>query len=183
MEEQILFAGFGGQGVLSMSKFVAESCMSAGKNVSWVPSYGPEMRGGTCNCTVTVADDEIASPITGSPQVAIVLNRPSLEKFESKVAPGGTLVVNTSLVDQLPTRTDVTILPLPVNELAEELKNPRGANMILLGICMQYCQWVDPEYAMDCFEHIFAGKKESVIEQNRQAFAFGVQYAREHWKK
>jgi 2-oxoglutarate ferredoxin oxidoreductase subunit gamma len=181
METQILFAGFGGQGVLSMGQFLTYAAMEAGKNVSWVPSYGAEMRGGTANCLVTIADQEISSPITENPMTAVIMNGPSLDKFENKVKPNGILVLNSSMVDRKPNREDVQVLELPVNQIAEEINNPRGANMILLGAYLQKTGVVEIEKVLEYFEKIFKGKKPSIIEKNKEAFLTGVEYARKKW--
>ena len=181
MEKQVLFAGFGGQGVLSMGQFLTHAAMGAGKNVSWVPSYGAEMRGGTANCLVTIADEEISSPITENPMMAVIMNRPSLDKFESKLQPNGTLVLNSSLVDRKPLREDLHVLELPVNQIAEEINNPRGANMILLGAYLQKTGVVEIEQVLKHFDSIFKGKKQSVIEKNKEAFLTGVDYAIQKW--
>lgn len=180
-EKQVLFAGFGGQGVLSMGQFLTHAALSSGKNVSWVPSYGAEMRGGTANCLVTISDEEISSPVTESPLMAVVLNRPSLDKFEEKVKKNGTLVINSSLVDREPRRKDVNVLKLPVNDLAEQMGNSRGANMILLGAYLEKTGVVDVNKALEYFEIIFKGKKEEVIAKNKEAFMAGVEYARSNW--
>lgn len=181
MEKQILFAGFGGQGVLSMGQFLTYAAMEAGKNVAWVPSYGAEMRGGTANCLVTIADGEISSPLTENPMMAVIMNRPSLDKFEDKLQPHGTLVLNSSLVDRKPQREDLQVLELPVNQIAEEIDNPRGANMILLGAYLQKTGVVEIEQVLEYFDNIFQGKKPSVIAKNKEAFMTGVEYARQKW--
>ena len=181
LEKQVLFAGFGGQGVLSMAKFLAYAAMSAGKNVTWVPSYGPEMRGGTANCLVTISDEEISSPITENPLVAVVLNRPSLDKFEPLVRTGGVLMINSSLVDRVPVRKDLQVLFLQVNKLAEEIDNPQGANMILIGACLNHTNIVKAEKALEYFEEIFEGKSQEVIEKNKVAFRTGIEYAKTQW--
>ncbi len=180
-EKQVLFAGFGGQGVLSMGQFLTHAAMGAGKNVSWVPSYGAEMRGGTANCLVTIADEEISSPVTENPMMAVIMNRPSLDKFENKIQPNGTIVLNSSLVDRKPARDDLTVLELPVNKLAEEINNPRGANMILLGAYLEKTGVVEIEQVLEIFENIFKGKKQSVIDKNKEAFLAGVAYAQSEW--
>lgn len=180
-EKQVLFAGFGGQGVLSMGQFLTHAALSTGKHVSWVPSYGAEMRGGTANCLVTIADEEISSPLTENPMMAVILNRPSLDKFEPKIQANGTLVINTSLVDRKPVRPDLQVLELPMNRLAEEIGNPRGANMILLGAYLQKTGVVEVEKALEHFEVIFKGKPAGVINKNREAFMAGVEYAKNHW--
>jgi len=180
-EKQVLFAGFGGQGVLSMGKFLTYAAMGAGKNVSWLPAYGAEMRGGTANCLVTIADEEIASPLTDNPGMAIIMNRPSLDRFEDKIQSNGTLLINTSLVDRAPQRDDLKVFQLPVNQLADEMGSSGAANMILLGACLQKTGVVTVEQALEQFEVIFKGKKPAVIERNREAFMAGVQYAKDNW--
>jgi 2-oxoglutarate ferredoxin oxidoreductase subunit gamma len=179
--KQVLFAGFGGQGVLSMGQFLAHAALSTGKHVSFVPSYGAEMRGGTANCLVTISEEEISSPLTENPLMAVILNRPSLDKFEPKIKANGILVINTSLVDRQTERDDLEILELPMNQLAEEIGNPRGANMILLGAYLQKTGVVDVQQALQQFEVIFAGKSNQVIAKNREAFLVGVEYAKTNW--
>ncbi len=180
-EQQILFAGFGGQGVLSMGKFLTYAAMGVGKNVSWLPAYGAEMRGGTANCLVTISDGEIYSPLTENPEVAIILNRPSLDRFEPKIQPNGMLVMNTSLIDRPPARQDLCVYQMPVNQIADEHGGSKIANMILLGACIEKLKLVTVEQALGLFELIFAGKKPGVIDKNREAFLFGVDYARDNW--
>lgn len=180
-EQQILFAGFGGQGILSMGKFLTYAAMGVGKNVSWLPAYGAEMRGGTANCLVTIAEGEIFSPLTENPGAAIILNRPSLDRFESKIKPNGTLVMNTSLIDRPPVRQDLRIFQMPVNRIADEQGSSKLANMILLGACIQKMNIVALEQTLGLFELIFAGKKPGVIDKNRKAFLFGVEYAQNNW--
>ena len=180
-EKQILFAGFGGQGVLSMGQFLAYAAMSAGKHVTWVPSYGAEMRGGTANCLVTISDEEINSPLTENPSTAVVLNRPSLDRFENRVKPDGWLVINSSMVDRDSVRKDLKVLKLPVNELAEELGNMRGANMILLGAYLQKTGLVNVKDALEHIGEVYRHKREEIIQKNREAFTAGVEWARKNW--
>lgn len=180
-EQQILFAGFGGQGVLSMGKFLTYAAMGVGNNVSWLPAYGAEMRGGTANCLVTISDGEIYSPLTENPETAIILNRPSLDRFESKIQPNGMLIMNTSLIDRPPARQDLSIYQMPVNQIADEHGGSKIANMILLGACIEKLKLVTVEQTLGLFELIFAGKKPAVINKNREAFLFGVDYARDNW--
>lgn len=180
-EQQVLFAGFGGQGVLSMGKFLTHAAMGVGKNVSWLPAYGAEMRGGTANCLVTISDGEIYSPLTENPATAIILNRPSLDRFEPKIKPNGTLIMNTSLIDRPPDRKDLCIFQMPVNQIADEHGGSKIANMILLGACIQKMTLVTVEQTLGLFELIFAGKKPGVIDKNKEAFLFGVDYAARNW--
>jgi 2-oxoglutarate ferredoxin oxidoreductase subunit gamma len=133
MQKEIVIAGFGGQGVLFAGQVVTYAAMDAGKEVTWIPSYGPEMRGGTANCTVVIADDEIGSPLVKNPPLAIALNLPSFDKYEDSVAPGGTLIVNQSMVDRSPRRTDIRVVMVPCNEIAEELGDKRLMNMVAVG--------------------------------------------------
>jgi 2-oxoglutarate ferredoxin oxidoreductase subunit gamma len=133
MTEGIFFAGFGGQGIILAGRIVCLAAMGEGKHVSHIPSYGAEMRGGTANCSVVVSDEEIASPLVPQPGVCLVMNKPSLLKFERIVRPGGLLIWNKSLIDTPPTRTDIDILPLPANEIAEAAGSFRSANMVMLG--------------------------------------------------
>ena len=133
MQKEILIAGFGGQGVLFGGQVLAYAAMDAGKEVTWIPSYGPEMRGGTANCTVIIADDEIGSPLVKNPPLAIALNLPSFDKYEETLATGGTLIVNQSMVDRGAKRTDIKVVLVPCNQIAEELGDKRLLNMVAVG--------------------------------------------------
>ena len=136
MTQQFIFAGFGGQGMLLIGKFLAMACMLDGKHVSWLPSYGPEMRGGTANCSVTVSDKEVGSPMVNNADVLIAMNLPSLDKFEHTVKPGGLIVVNSSIIDRKVERDDVKVVYCDANGIAEQVKNPKGANVAILGAMM-----------------------------------------------
>jgi 2-oxoglutarate ferredoxin oxidoreductase subunit gamma len=133
MQKEIVIAGFGGQGVLFGGQVLAYAAMDAGWEVTWIPSYGPEMRGGTANCTVVIADDEIGSPLAKHPPLAIALNLPSFDKYEEMLAAGGTLIVNKSMVDRGAKRTDIRVIFVPCNEIAEELGDKRLLNMVAAG--------------------------------------------------
>ena len=133
MTTEIIFAGFGGQGVILAGKILALAGMSEDKFVSHIPSYGAEMRGGTANCSVIVSDEEIASPVIEEPDVVVALNKPSMTKFEGQLKKGGLLIYNSSLIVTKPTRTDIRTLALPCNEIAAQTNNARGANMVVLG--------------------------------------------------
>ncbi|MDY0125015.1 MAG: 2-oxoacid:acceptor oxidoreductase family protein [Anaerolineaceae bacterium] len=133
MQSEVIISGFGGQGTLYAGQVYAYAGMDEGKHVTWLPSYGPEMRGGTANCTVVISDEEIGSPSALHPRAVIALNLPSLDKYEPLVAPGGFLIVNQSMVNREPTRTDIHWLTIPANDIARELGNERAANMVLLG--------------------------------------------------
>lgn len=128
-----IFAGFGGQGVLSMGLNLAQAAMLEGKYITYLPSYGAEMRGGTANCTVAVSDEEIASPVASSPEFIIAMNQPSLIRFQNQIESGGLFFVNSSLIEAEITRGDIDIVKVPANSIAEELGSPRSANMVMLG--------------------------------------------------
>ncbi|NJC95783.1 MAG: 2-oxoacid:ferredoxin oxidoreductase subunit gamma [Anaerolineales bacterium] len=133
MQKEIIIAGFGGQGVLFGGQVLAYAAMDSGKVVTWIPSYGPEMRGGTANCTVIIADDEIGSPLVKNPPLAIALNLPSFDKYEELLAPGGTLIVNQSMVDRGAKRDDIHVIFVPCNEIAEEIGDKKLLNMVAVG--------------------------------------------------
>ena len=133
MTTEVIFAGFGGQGVILAGKILTLAGMGEDKYVSHIPSYGAAMRGGTANCSVIVSDDEVASPVIENPDVVVALNKPSMVKFEPLLKKGGLLIYNSSLIDIEPSRTDIRTIALPANEMAAECNNPRGANMVVLG--------------------------------------------------
>jgi len=133
MQKEIIIAGFGGQGVLFSGQVLAYAAMDTGKDVTWIPSYGPEMRGGTANCTVIIADHEIGSPLVKNPPLAIALNLPSFDKYEELLAPGGTLIVNESMVDRGAKRDDIKVIFVPCNEIAEEIGDKKLLNMVAIG--------------------------------------------------
>ena len=133
MQKEIIIAGFGGQGVLFGGQVLAVAAMDAGKEVTWIPSYGPEMRGGTANCTVVIADEEIGSPLVEHPPLAVALNLPSFDKYEELLQPGGTLVVNKSMVDRGAKRKDIKVLLVPCSEIAEEIGSRKLLNMVAIG--------------------------------------------------
>ena len=133
MTTEVIFAGFGGQGVILAGKILALAGMSEDKNVSHIPSYGAEMRGGTANCSVIVSDEEVASPVIEHPDVVVALNKPSMAKFEQWLKPGGLLIYNSSLIDAKPARADIRAIALPANDIAAECGNERGVNMVALG--------------------------------------------------
>jgi 2-oxoglutarate ferredoxin oxidoreductase subunit gamma len=137
MQTEIIFAGFGGQGVLFAGQILAFAGMDAGLSVTWMPSYGPEMRGGTANCTVIISDEEIGSPTVSRPKAVVAMNLPSLDKYEPRVANDGVLIVNSSLVNREVQRSDITSLMIPANELAEAIGNRRLTNMVILGALLE----------------------------------------------
>lgn len=174
MLEQNLFAGFGGQGVLLMGQLLAYAGMLEDKFVSWLPSYGPEMRGGTANCSVNISDEPIGSPVVSKATAVVAMNRPSLDKFESYVQPGGMLFINSSIIDRKAERTDIDVYYVPCNEIAEELGNSRVANMIMLGAYIAKTKCVDIEHVLDALLHKLGEKKANLIPVNREALLKGA---------
>ncbi|MGQ9677383.1 MAG: 2-oxoacid:acceptor oxidoreductase family protein [Chloroflexota bacterium] len=175
MHEEMVFAGFGGQGVLFAAQLLAYAGMMQGKQVAWVPSYGPEMRGGTASASVIISDDEIGSLVVSQPTVAVVMNPPSLEKYEPMVKPGGLLVVNRSLISQPVTRTDINVLEVPANDVAVELGNDRLANMVVLGAVLAATNVVPLEMVVAAMKKNLTGPKASLIDANEAAIRRGME--------
>ncbi len=171
---EIIVAGFGGQGVMSIGTTMAEAAMAQGLNVSWLPSYGPEMRGGTANCNVVIADTEIISPIVLEPSELIAMNQPSLDKFEPAVKPGGLILVNQSIVERKVQRDDVQAIYVPSLEIASELGNMRVANMTMLGAYIEATKYLKFETVVDMLRNIFTGKKAHLVELNEVALQRGA---------
>jgi 2-oxoglutarate ferredoxin oxidoreductase subunit gamma len=167
-----IFAGFGGQGVLSMGLNLAQAAMVEGKNVTYLPSYGAEVRGGTANCTVAVSDEDIASPVASSPEFIVVMNKPSLFKFQNLLESGGVLFVNSSLIDAETTRGDIEVIRVSANTIAEELGSPKAANMVMLGAFIKKSNLVSLETVIEELKNIL-GKKKSLIEINTKALKTG----------
>lgn len=178
MLEQNIFAGFGGQGVLLMGQLLAYAGMLEDKEVSWLPSYGPEMRGGTANCSVVISDEPVASPVVTKASAVVAMNRPSLDKFEDAVLPGGMLFINSSIIDKKPERTDIKVYYVPCNEIAEELGNGRVANMVMLGAYIELTKCVDIESVLDALLHKLGEKKAHLIPLNREALNRGAESVR-----
>lgn len=177
MQKEIIIAGFGGQGVLFGGQVVAYAAMDAGKEVTWIPSYGPEMRGGTANCTVVIADDEIGSPLVKNPPLAIALNLPSFDKYEESLASGGHLIVNQSMVDRGPKREDINVILVPCNEIAEELGDKKLLNMVAVGALLTVLPEItiqDVEKALD--GHLPARHKH-LLPKNYEALRRGYEAA------
>lgn len=181
MQNDVIMAGFGGQGILLIGKMLAYAGMHEGKEVSWLPSYGPEMRGGTCNCTVVISDRTVGSPVIQSPRAVLAMNLPSLDKFEANVRPGGLLLVNTSLINREPARSDVRVVKVAANEIANELGNPRGANMVALGAYVGASGAVSLEEVELVVRETFASKPK-VVDVNLEALHRGFDIGREHYE-
>ena len=174
MEKTFIFAGFGGQGMLLIGKFMAMACMLDGKHVSWLPSYGPEMRGGTANCSVIVSDDPVASPLVDKADVIVAMNRPSLDKFEDHVKPGGVLVINSSIIDRKAVRDDIQVVYCDANAIAESIGNPKGANVVMTGAIVKLMGDFSKEAAIAAMNHMFEKKgKAKFNESNAKAFDAG----------
>ena len=174
MERAVVCAGFGGQGVLLAGKILARAGMDAGLDVTWLPSYGPEMRGGTANCTVVLSDEPIGSPIGENPDVLLAMNGPSLDRFEPRVAEGGAIVVNRSLIERDLTRKDVRGIFVAANDVARELGEPRVANMIALGAVVRALGILPLETVAKAMAvELGAKARERLIELNREALERG----------
>lgn len=178
MKKEIMIAGFGGQGVMAIGKTIVEAGMIEDKEVSWVPSYGPEMRGGTSNCSVILSDGRIGAPIITHPTDLIAMNAPSLVKFGSSVQPGGTILINGSSAEDAD-RTDAAVYSVPCDEIAAKLGNPKVANMVMLGAYAAATQAIKQETLVEMIEHMFSGRKAHLIDINKEALAMGADYIRQ----
>jgi 2-oxoglutarate ferredoxin oxidoreductase subunit gamma len=180
MYNEIILAGFGGQGVLLIGKLLTYAGMKAGLEVTWMPAYGPEMRGGTCNCTVVLSDRAVGSPISSNPHAAIVLNLQSIDKFEPTVRPGGVMVMNTSLINRAATRSDIIVVPVPANQIAVEAGSARAANMVALGAYIGASGAVDLSFVKAQVAETFAGRQKLVTLNHTcldKGFEIGHQFA------
>jgi 2-oxoglutarate ferredoxin oxidoreductase subunit gamma len=178
MQTELILAGFGGQGIMFAGQILSYAAMDAGKEVTWIPSYGPEMRGGTANCTVVVSDEEIGSPVVKNPDAALVMNLPSLDKYEPLVKPGGVLVVNASMVDRKPKRKDITSVCVPCSEIAEGMGSPRLANMVAVGALLAALPALtiaDIEAALNAH---MPGRHKHLLPKNVEALQKGADFAR-----
>ncbi len=178
MEEAVIFAGFGGQGVLFSGQLLAHAAMAEGKYVTWIPSYGPEMRGGTANCTVVVSDEPIGSPLVSRYSVAVVFNNPSMLKYRSLVKPGGLLVVNTSIVEAVAERDDITVLSIPATSSASDLGEVKLANMIMCGAMLAARPVVSVDTLRSTLTAKLPGGKRHLLEVNLRAVEEGIALAR-----
>ncbi|WP_018109468.1 2-oxoacid:acceptor oxidoreductase family protein [Bacteroides propionicifaciens] len=175
MKEEIIIAGFGGQGVLSMGKILAYAGLMEDKEVTWMPSYGPEQRGGTANVTVIVSDERISSPIVSTFDIVVVLNQPSLEKFESKVKPGGLLIYEESTIINPPTRTDIKVHSIAAIDAANEMHNSKAFNMIVLGGLLKLKPMVSTEGVLKGLFKTLPERHHHLIPVNEQAITLGGQ--------
>jgi 2-oxoglutarate ferredoxin oxidoreductase subunit gamma len=178
MQKEIIIAGFGGQGVLFGGQVVAYAAMDAGREVTWIPSYGPEMRGGTANCTVVIADDEIGSPLVQNPPLAIALNLPSFDKYEGLLQTGGTLVVNQSMVDRGARRSDIHAVLVPCNEIAEQIGDKRLMNMVAIGALLTALPEITLKDVEKALEAHLPARHKQLLPKNYEALKRGYEAAR-----
>lgn len=167
-----IFAGFGGQGVLSMGLNLAQAAMKEGRNVTYLPSYGAEVRGGTANCTVAISDEEIASPVASSPDFVVVMNQPSMIRFQNQIESGGLLFVNSSLIEAQISRGDIEVVKVPATRMAEELGSPKSANMVMLGTFIKRSQLVSLASITETLKDTL-GNKPKLIAVNEKALKAG----------
>jgi len=179
MQTEIIISGFGGQGALFGGQILAYTAMDEGRHVTWIPSYGPEMRGGTANCTVIISDDDIGSPLVRHPTAVIAMNLPSLDKYEPMVAVGGVLVVNSSLTNRPANRRDITVVSLPANALAEELGSVRLANLVLAGAVLEATGVLSVPMVEKALEVHLPQRHMQLLEANRAALRRGAAAAAE----
>jgi 2-oxoglutarate ferredoxin oxidoreductase subunit gamma len=179
MKEEIIIAGFGGQGVLSMGKILAYAGLMDNREVTWMPAYGPEQRGGTANVTVIISDQEISSPIVDSYDTAVVLNQQSLDKFESKVKPGGVLIYDPYGIHHAPTRADITIVPVDATEAAIEMGNSKTYNMLLLGALLQVRKLLPDDAVIRGLKKTLPERHHNLIPLNQEAIARGKALVKE----
>lgn len=177
METSIVISGFGGQGVLLAGQLLAYAGMDAGKNVTWIPSYGPEMRGGTAHCVVIISDNPIGAPIVNRPDIAVVLNQPSYDKYEKLVKPGGLLVVNSSLVDVHPSRDDIDVVQIPANAIAEEWGTAKMMNMAALGALLASRPVLPLEVVKQALVDHLPATKQHLVEANLKVITHAAEVA------
>jgi 2-oxoglutarate ferredoxin oxidoreductase subunit gamma len=176
--EETIFSGFGGQGALFAGQLLAYAGMAEGLYVTWIPSYGPEMRGGTANCTVILSEEEIGAPIIHHPTAAVVLNRPSMEKYDPLVKAGGVLIINDSLVDSPSERDDIRIIRIPASDIATKLGNPRMANMVLLGALLEATGIVSLDTVVQQLDEHLSERQRKWLGPNEKALQKGQALAR-----
>ena len=176
MTTELLIAGFGGQGVLFAGKCIAYKGLFEGRELSWLPSYGPEMRGGTANCSVILSDEPVGSPIVSKPDVLIAMNLPSLDKYEKAVKPGGTVIVDSTLIERKVERTDVKVCYVPATMLAKEMGAPTLANMVMMGRFIRVSGAIKMEGLEDAMKKVISAKHADLLELNVKAINLGYGY-------
>lgn len=183
MEERITIAGFGGQGVMAIGQLLTYAGMIEDKHVSWLPSYGPEMRGGTANCGVIISKDPVGSPVVLDATTAIVMNKPSLDKFEGSTKKDGKLFINSSLIEQKAERDDIEVYYVPANEIADKIGNTRVANMVMLGAYLEATKTVELESILEGFTKVFGENRAHLLPINKEALEKGAEIVKEQMKK
>jgi 2-oxoglutarate ferredoxin oxidoreductase subunit gamma len=178
METSIIISGFGGQGALFAGQVLTYGALDHGKNTTWIPSYGPEMRGGTARCTVIISDDDIGSPIVLRPDIALVLNLPSIDFIEPLMKPGGLMIANQSLIDRGFERTDITGVMIPAQEIAEELGDKRMLNMVMVGALLEANPILPMDVAKKALNDHIAERHKHTVPKNYEAMDRGAEYAR-----
>ncbi len=173
---EILIAGFGGQGVLFAGKLLAYKGLLEGRQLSWLPSYGPEMRGGTANCSIILSDTPVGSPIVSTPDILVAMNLPSFDKYENTVRAGGMMIVDSSLIERKSTRTDVRTFYIPATKMATDSGIPTLANMLILGKLIRESGVVAYEGIEDALAKVVSAKRIELLEVNRRAIELGYQY-------
>jgi 2-oxoglutarate ferredoxin oxidoreductase subunit gamma len=176
MLKKLIFSGFGGQGVLMMGYILAVSAMREEMHVTYLPSYGAEVRGGTANCTVSISDEEIASPVASFPDYVIAMNKPSLIRYESQIKPRGTLLLNSDLIDIEPVRKDIEVFKIPAHTIAKKLRSERTVNMIMLGALAGATGITSVDSLMDALTEVIKTKKTRQMELNRKGLEMGAAY-------
>jgi 2-oxoglutarate ferredoxin oxidoreductase subunit gamma len=183
MQTEIIFAGFGGQGVLFAGQLLAFAALDAEKEVTWIPSYGPEMRGGTANCTVVISDEEIGSPLVRNPKAAVVMNLPSLDKYEPMVASEGVLIANASLTNRGARRDDLQVVFIPANEIAEEIGNKRLVNVVMLGALLAKLDVLTFKEIEVALQNHLPERHKRLLPLNLEALRRGAAFARGETEK
>ena len=176
MTTQLLLAGFGGQGILFAGKFLAYAGLLEGRQLSWLPSYGPEMRGGTANCSVILSDEPVGSPIVSNPDILVAMNLPSLDKYEDAVIPGGMIFVDSTLIERKVKRDDVKVFYIPATQLAQQMQAPTLANMIITGKLIAESGMIKTESIEQTLGKIVSAKRANLLEVNLKAIKCGMEY-------
>lgn len=184
--EDVIMAGFGGQGLMFIGKLLAYSAMKEGRHVTWIPSYGPEMRGGTANCTVVISSEPIGSPVITYPRSAIVMNQPSFETFSPRIRKGGVLIMNSSLIRPKEKRNDIVVIEVPANKIARDLGNERVANMVMLGAYVAYRKIIRRDSILEALRSTLGMEREALFEVDKKAYNIGEELviaSRKSYKK
>jgi 2-oxoglutarate ferredoxin oxidoreductase subunit gamma len=176
--EEIVIAGFGGQGVILIGKLLTQAAMEAGFQITYMPSYGAEVRGGTANCMVVISDESIASPVVSAASTVIAMNKASMERFCPKMHSNGLLIMNRSMIEIAPPRDDIEVLSIPADDLAIELGSPKSANMVALGAYVARRKLLDPEEVAQCLSKVLAQRYHQTIPTNQKALLRGAEFAK-----